>query len=303
MPSVRVVSCLIATVAFAAGCGSGTKAGTSGTSTGSSTMCSTHCGAHAFCDLDGGTPTCACRAGYESCPSDGGIICTDLQTDSANCKTCGTACTAPESCSGGTCTCAPSAFIANCPGGECADLRSDPNHCGGCKGPTVVCGAGQVCAAGDAGGLGSCECPDPSLTGCPNGCFDLTSDPNNCGCCGTACLPGEGAGTLTCTAGACGCPGTTIQCPTATDACGLCVDTQWDPNNCNGCGNVCFANGTSVTCDAGNCFCGDTGNGIICPDFSCPDVNTDVNNCGGCGNACVLPTPFCVNGQCADAGP
>jgi hypothetical protein len=80
--------------------------------------------------------------------------------------------------------------------------------------PTVVpnCGPGQaVCDASGA-------------------CFDLTSDPNNCGACGNVCASGS------CVAGQCQ-PAST---PTCTAACnGVCTDLTSDPNNCGACGNAC----------------------------------------------------------------
>jgi hypothetical protein len=251
---------------------------------------------------------CQCKPGYDFCPDgDGGMACVDEQTDSDNCSACGKACTSPLSCGSGKCACVLSLTVADCDG-QCADLTSDPNHCGGCQ-PQDVCGPAQSCESMD-GGLGTCQCSDSSLTGCPSGCVDLTSDPFNCGCCGNTCLPGDAGGSLMClvdNGGSCDCPGTLQECGTAANpTCGLCTDTNWDANNCGGCGQECFASGAPVTCDAGDCFCGDAGTNIICPDFSCPNFDTDPNNCGGCANVCAsTDAPVTCRGGmcfCGDAG-
>src|ERR1700722_16772061 len=235
MPRIPFVSCLVAICAVVGGCssgGTGTGSTTSGGNGGGSTgsySCTPHCVPHSSCILDAGVPMCQCKPGYDFCPDgDGGLACVDEQTDSDNCSACGKACTPPFNCSKGACPCVLSLTVADC-GGECADLTSDPKHCGGCQ-PLDVCGADQTCVSMD-GGLGSCQCSDSSLTGCPSGCVDLTSDPFNCGCCGNTCLPGDAGGLLMClvdNGGSCQCPGTMQECGTvANPTCGLCTDTNW----------------------------------------------------------------------------
>lgn len=66
--------------------------------------------------------------------------------------------------------------------GSCRELRSDPNHCGGCG---VMCEAGEVCAGGEC--LPSCR--SPFLT-CGTQCIDPRSDHLHCGGCGNACPSG-----------------------------------------------------------------------------------------------------------------
>ena len=51
---------------------------------------------------------------------------------------------------------------------------------------------------------------------------------------------------MTCTAGACVCPGQLKACN------GACVDTKTDPANCGTCGNVC---GSDQACSNGTCVC------------------------------------------------
>ncbi len=66
----------------------------------------------------------------------------------------------------------------NC-GGYCADLSSDPQHCGKCF---HACQPGEVC------GGGQCldECPE-GYTECGGGCVDLLTNPEHCGACDRAC--------------------------------------------------------------------------------------------------------------------
>ena len=52
--------------------------------------------------LDPTTCTCACPSGQTDC---GGGVCSDLQTDAANCGACGSACGSGQPCAGGVCHC------------------------------------------------------------------------------------------------------------------------------------------------------------------------------------------------------
>jgi hypothetical protein len=78
--------------------------------------------------------------------------------------------------------------LASC-AGRCADLRTDPDHCGSCG---TVCGRAQWCEQG----LCICEGP-PGTSCCEVGCppmiirVNLVSDPSNCGGCGVMCPTGS----------------------------------------------------------------------------------------------------------------
>jgi hypothetical protein len=66
----------------------------------------------------------------------------------------------------------------NC-GGECADLSSNPSHCGECF---KACRPGEVC------GGGQCldECPE-GLKDCDSACVDTQWSPDHCGVCFRKC--------------------------------------------------------------------------------------------------------------------
>lgn len=222
-----------------------------------------------------------------------------------------------------TLTCCTS---GKCCGGNCTDLTSDQNNCGGCG---VVCpgvthcingvcscpfgsspcynpttgvgycanltsdsnncgGCGVVCGAGTVCLNGACvlNCTAPKGTLCNGGCVDVSTDPLNCGACGVICDKVSSCFNGTCQP----------QCPPQTvDCAGACVNLAGDPNNCGACGNACAAN---EACSNGQC-------GPACPTQICNGVCTDTTsdplNCGVCGNACAPPingSPTCVNSAC-----
>ncbi len=253
--------------------------------------------------------TCQCLAGWITCPSaDAGQACTEVQADNRNCGACGTVCPAGETCLGGTCSCT----AAQCPGPDggltCSDLQSDPANCGEC---------GQACPPNETCVGAFCQCPSGnSLCPLPDGgavCTDLSTDPNNCGQCAALCDGGDcqcDPQTQVCSAPAEGEPGVCTCLGTLT-ACGAnggdCVDTNSDPQNCGGCGQVC----PTGNCAGGTCAC--TLPYHECPAAGgkvCTDWEQDVHNCGSCGNDCALqggnlPGITCANGECgcaADGG-
>jgi hypothetical protein len=114
-----------------------------------------------------------------------------------------------------------------------------------------LCPTGEFCTDG--------ECIVPPLclgTYCGNtvdSCFDLSSDPNNCGTCGTVCVEP----TNICCNGICdnlGCRAplpclgvSQIHCIPGDPTC---FSLRSDPSHCGSCGNAC-ANGQ--TCSNGHC--------------------------------------------------
>ncbi|MDF3038193.1 MAG: Tryptophan synthase alpha chain [Thermomicrobiales bacterium] len=167
-----------------------------------------------------------CEAGRDRCD---GVGCVDLLSDPAHCGGCDIVCAADEVCEGGVCgldtTCA--AGLTYCPepstsGGQpegCYDLSSDYYRCGSCDTSCPIASPGPMaCIAGQ------CEkhC-DPPRTLCtnpasihPDYCADLSSDPQNCGTCTTACVAGE-----VCEAGKC-----TSTTPATRDAASSTTSTQ-----------------------------------------------------------------------------
>jgi Regulator of chromosome condensation (RCC1) repeat len=114
---------------------------------------------------------------------------------------------------------------------------------------------------------------------CSSLCVDKSSDPDDCGSCGTSCGPG------TCRGGTCTCDAPQTFCA------GDCVDTQSDAQNCGGCGKACPSGGQ---CTAGQCRCP---SGTILCGNACVDPNVDSNNCGGCGQQCASDRA-CNSGSC-----
>ncbi len=265
-------------------------------------MCGNACGG------DGGAATTCCNS-----------TCHDKQSDPDNCGGCGIACSnnhmGTRTCGAGTCNGTCAVGFSDCNGNKQTDgceigSATDPNNCGGCG---TVCSnnnmATRTCAAGACNGTcvgGTANCNNTKQM---NGCnVSTSSDPNNCGGCGTVCS-GNNVPVRTCASGACNgtCAAGTTNCDNTKQLNGCNVDTANDPNNCGGCGIVCSANNMGTrTCAGGVC------NGTCVAGFSDCDGNkqtngceiataTDPNNCGGCGAVCSnsnMATRTCGGGSC-----
>ncbi|HEY3448291.1 MAG TPA: hypothetical protein VGK67_18185 [Myxococcales bacterium] len=134
------------------------------------------------------------------------------------------------------CSSTPQCTKTVCSPTVCADLKTDPQHCGTC---------GSACAVGQSCVEGVCACPAGSLS-CDGVCVSVKSDPKNCGVCGNDC------GDQLCLDGQCKCPATGCACASGKVPCGnLCVNLATDPKNCNGCGIDCGG----LSCLAGQCGC------------------------------------------------
>jgi alpha-tubulin suppressor-like RCC1 family protein len=127
---------------------------------------------------------------------------------------------------------------------------------------------------------------------------------NSFGQLGASTAPNTGSATPVAVGGLCNCPGSIMYCN------GQCTDTTSDPQNCNGCGNLC----TGGTCVASACTC-PPADGALCPasgsSHVCANTTSDPSNCGKCGrvcsdaetcvnSACVCPSGNTCGGRCVD---
>ncbi len=117
------------------------------------------------------------------------------------------------------------------------------------------------------------------------GCGDTSSDPKNCGKCGSACGTGQ-----FCAKGMCACPPYEGFCG------GKCIPTAADAKNCGACGTTCT--GTDA-CSAGVCSSSCLPGLTACSNV-CVDTQNDNANCGGCGKPCGAGTG-CAGGNCVTA--
>jgi hypothetical protein len=194
----------------------------------------------------------SCPSGHHSCSG----TCRDLQTDVANCGSCGKSCPSGQSCQNGVCslpgtattvtsTGIPLTLVAemSCSGRQtlcsnsCVDLFSDKKNCGVCG---RACGSQEICVNARCGPA----CTQSGTTLCDDICVDLDSDMNNCGACGIECetfLP-NAKGSV-CSDGKC----IISQCKTDYGDCnknladGCEANLRIDAGNCGVCGVKCPA--------------------------------------------------------------
>jgi hypothetical protein len=198
--------------------------------------------------------------------------------------------------------------------GACADLSSDPAHCGECD---RECPDDAECVSG------SCACPAGTVA-CRDRCADLSSDAEHCGECANRCPAGS-----ECVSGDCSCPAglaaiagvcvdvsrDVLHCGVADHQCstmeycvdgececrpgltrvagGRCTDLESDPNACGDVGTHC-----EDVCSLGDCAerCAD---GLEECNDACVDTETDPLNCGECGRRCAVDE-VCAGGECRD---
>ena len=263
---------------------------TSVTSTTQCGACNTSCtGPNAACVRSGNTY--ACQNGCASpTPDLCGGACTDYQTDTRNCGSCGFDCTdlpnvtGAVACVAGACVvpqsaCAPGyKHCTTSVNDGCETNVTTTSNCGNCgnacTGGTPLCSAAQgyTCVPACTGG---------TPTNCNGTCVDLLTNGANCGACGTQCTGGT-----SCIGGACTCPGGYSNCGTAG-----CRNLLSDVNACGACGVACLA---GQTCNNGDCQC--VGGRSVCSG-TCVDLQADSTHCGACGNVCS-GGQTCQGGTC-----
>ncbi len=236
-----------------------------------------------------------------------------------HCGACGTRCDARANatpvCTMGHCLNSCTTGYGDCDGdptnGCEADL-SQPAHCGSCTqactGATALCGTETDPVSGTVTYACMATCTG-AFQRCGMTCTDITSDPNNCGGCGTVC-PSTATSTASCVAGHCQarCIDTTgtRDCDgNPTNGCETHVAT--DPTNCGACGTACPTEANAApACAMGTC-------GVACSEGfgNCDmnvtngcetDLNTTATACGACGVACpavASSAPRCTAGHCA----
>ena len=167
--------------------------------------CAVRANAAAVCAA--GACNFACNAGYRDCDGAAANGCeAATATDTANCGSCGRACSfanATATCAGGACAiaaCAGAFRDCNGSGTDGCEINSavDLNHCGACGNRCVVangtagCAAGACTVAACSPGFGDCD--GLAANGCET---NLLTSATHCGTCATTCA------SMVCTAGAC----------------------------------------------------------------------------------------------------
>ncbi|MBW1808306.1 MAG: S8 family serine peptidase [Deltaproteobacteria bacterium] len=256
-----------------------------------------------------------CLTGYADCDGlpDSGCE-SDVSADPDNCGSCGNSCSYPNAY--GVCT------AGECSLGACHDgwfdcdgdpqtgceiyILTDVDNCGGCDQICLLDNAQPACVEGGciiaACNTGFDNCDSNPLNGCE---ADVSSDPSNCGGCGTICDFDNAS--ATCVDSACvmgACDSGFQNCDSNPDN-GCEVEVANDPANCGSCGTICSFDNAHAGCSSGNCTIDscDTGfdncDGQI--DNGCEaDVSADPNNCGACNTVCAFDNAAvsCVDNSC-----
>jgi len=272
--------------------------------------CGYDCGPHTSCegrgmDAGGGVFECACApegsGRWEDCnaslagPSGGDGCESDLDTDEANCGTCGRRCGPQQTCVAGVCSC--DAPYLDCDGMEATgcevDGGSDVDNCDVCGNRCTFANGTAMCAAGRCELSGCAARFDDCNTNPADGCEMSLDTLMSCGSCGQTCS-GVLNATEACVRAACdytSCDAGFLDC-TGGRANG-CETNGRLVGNCGTCGNACTsiqnASPTCTamgTCDYAACSGGfrdcDAARGNGCE----TNVRTTVTSCGSCATNC-----------------
>ncbi len=179
--------------------------------------------------------------------------------------------------------------------------------------PDRIDGGGGGPDGGTDGGTDGCVPKGEICNGMDDDCddavdepFDLNTDPNNCGSCGTVCDTNPPHGSGVCSVGSC-----TLVCDSGWADCNSdvsdgCETSLSAPASCGACG---------TTCTAPDSFCANPdGSGFACTATcdapatdctqSCVDLATSPVHCGRCDNGCSAPPrarAICTGGSCGFA--
>jgi len=185
-------------------------------------------------------PVSSCSPGWTQCLSNPDLGCETNIATTANCGSCGNACTGnTPSCSGSGST---YGCVSGCPGvdptlcsGTCVDTTSNANDCSTCGNAcsTTMAHAQPTCVASACSF--SCNTGYPL---CGGTCIDPTNDDNNCNGCGNKCAAG-----MHCVSSACTCAVGLLNCG------GKCIDPSSTAADCGTCGHSCIGG----TCAGGAC--------------------------------------------------
>lgn len=226
----------------------------------------------------------ACNVGETNCNG----TCADLQTDAANCGTCGLACGAGESCVLGTCdSCTPQTFYRDDDGdtwGKCEDSiqACAPTgaytavQCDDCDDtqPGINPDVAEICDDGiDNNCNGFTDCADP---GCPGGgnpdwlycssagsCIDPNSNIDHCSACDMACTGGSQCADPICSDGSCSLDGKPYEGNPCDDQSACTVSDICQSGSCTG---------LPVDCDDSNeCTIDSCDSGTGCSSIPAPD--------------------------------
>ncbi len=145
-------------------------------------------GLEVLCDPPSGT---GCEDAAQSLCSG---KCVDLQSDDANCGSCGAACEKGHHCEAGACVAACGELSLTECNSHCVNTNEDPVYCGDCNTP---CDTNQQCISGVCTTV-YFTCAREADTVCHGNCVDLQNDDKNCGSCDNQC-----AGGTVCKSGIC----------------------------------------------------------------------------------------------------